>query len=138
MASAKRVGRKPRRLSPGEKRLMEEFATKLIAELGSLGQEALCGRLKICKASLYNYINEVTLPSYGVLKRAHDEIRFEFPLMDFTAPTKSRAHQPQSINVQGVLPLFETLTTDHFKIIRKKTIERENALELTIQIRLTG
>jgi hypothetical protein len=138
MTSGKRVGRKPRTLSPGELRLIEEFAAKLDAELGKLGQEVLCERLKICKASLYNYINEQTLPSYGVLKRAHDEIGFEFPLMDFAAPPKSREHRQRSTDAQGALPFFEPLTTDDFKIIRKKTVERENALELTIQIRLAG
>lgn len=138
MPSGKRVGRKPRTLSPGELRLIEEFAARLDAELGRIGQRALCEKLRICKASLYNYINEKTLPGYGVLKRAHDEIGFEFPLMDFAAPPNPRARGNQTPDSQGVLPLFEPLTTDDFKIIKKKTVERDNALELTIQIRLAG
>src|ERR1700722_4915092 len=104
MASEKKVGRKPRSLSPGEIRLMGEFASKLDSELGRLGQEVLCRKLKICKASLYNYINEQTLPGYGVLKRAHDEISFEFSMLDFAVPPPSRSRKPQANNQQGGLP----------------------------------
>lgn len=141
MASGKKVGRKPRTLSTGEKQLIEEFGLQLFHELSKMEPEVLCKRLKICRASLYNYLNyqeKTTLPGYDLLKRAHEDLGFRFQYLDFQTvlPRRKRTEMPQER--PGVLPFLELLQKDDIEVIDKKTVERENALELTVRIRFVS
>jgi len=98
----------------------------------------VAARLRICKASLYNYLNEQTLPGYEVLKRAHEVLGFRFQYMDFTSPRRSKRRDGKASIPQGVLPFLEMLRPEDLKVIAKKTVECENALQVTIQIRFAG
>jgi len=141
MPSGKKVGRRPRRLSEGERQLIEEFGRQLSKELSKIGQKDLCKRLKICKASLYNYLNhrdKETLPSYDLLKRAHDELGFQFRYLDFSKTPQRRRRAKTMLRSQGVLPFLELLRKDDIQVVSKRTVEGENALELTVRIRFAG
>ncbi len=135
MASGGKRGRKPRTLTTAERQLIGEFCTQLYAQLAKETHEALALKLRVCKASLYNYLGEQTLPGYEVLKRAHETLGFRFQYLDFSGPAPQVNRRKTASDAQSVLPLFETLRPEDLRVIRKKTVERENALELTIQIR---
>jgi len=140
MTSGKKVGRKRRAFKATEKLLMERFSVQLDELLSKprMSIQAVAKDLGICRASLYKYRNEELLPPIETLRLAHRLYGFDFPYIDFDEIPDPKVRQQLPIDAQGFLPFFEPLTTDNFKIIKKKTVERENALELTIQIRLTS
>ncbi len=141
MAPGKRVGRKPRKLSEGEKQLIEEFGLQLFRELSRTAPEALCKKLKICRASLYNYLNYLEkniLPGYDLLKRAHDELDFRFKYLDFQTDLRRKERTKIPLERPGILPFLDLLQKDDIEVINKKTVESESALELTVRIRFVG
>jgi hypothetical protein len=135
MVSGGKRGRKPRILSTAEKQLIGEFCTQLYAQLAKESHDTVASKLRVCKASLYNYLGEQTLPGYEVLKRAHETLGFRFQYLDFSGPAPPMNRRKTANNAQAALPFFETLRPEDLSVIRKKAVERENALELTIQIR---
>ena len=117
---------------------MAEFAEKLWEKMEEKGWTAkrTAKELKICPASFYNYRNKADLPSYSVLKRAHDLWKWNFQYIDFaeqSAKAPSEVEQPR----QYVLPFIESVRESDIKIIRAKPV-KPDTLELTVQIRFVS
>ena len=92
--------------------------------------------LKVSLASFYNYRNKADLPSYEILKRAHDRWGWNFQYIDFGAPSgkvPSETEQPR----QYVLPFIENVHESDIHVIRAKAV-RPDSLELTVQIRFAS
>jgi len=138
MPMAGKRGRKKRPRTTAEKLLMAEFSEKLCDKMKeeSWSAKKTAKELKICPASFYNYRNKADLPSYNVLKRAHDLWGWNFQHIDFaeqSARAPSEIEQPR----QYVLPFIEGVRESDIQIIRAKPV-KPDTLELTVQIRFVG
>jgi hypothetical protein len=138
MSLAGKRGRKKRPRTTAEKLLMAEFSTKLWEKLKEEGWSArrAARELHICLASFYNYRSKKDLPSYSVLKRAHDLWGWNFQYVDFaeqSAKAPSEVEQPS----QYVLPFIESVRERDIQIIRAKPV-KPDTLELTVRIRFAG
>jgi transcriptional regulator with XRE-family HTH domain len=138
MQTTGKRGRKKRPRTTAEKLLMAEFSEKLCDKMKEEGWTAkrTAKELKICPASFYNYRNKTDLPSYEVLKRAHDRWGWNFKYIDFaeqSARAPSEAEQPR----QYVLPFIENVQERDIQVIRAKAV-KPDCLELTVQIRFAS
>lgn len=91
-------------------------------------------KLRVSRASLFNYKDGTDLASLDVLKRAHEELGFSFPYMDFSAPQKPRTSRAELKKAQGAFSFLEPLRREHIRVVSKKTVDSQT-LELTMQIR---
>jgi hypothetical protein len=135
MSLSKKRGRKKRARTTAEKLLMGEFSDKLRGKMKSEGWNAkrTARELDVCLASFYNYRNRKDLPSYEILKRAHDRWGWNFQYIDFAeryAKAPSDSEQPR----QYVLPFIENVHESDIQVIRAKPV-KPDLLELTVQIR---
>jgi hypothetical protein len=138
MSLAGKRGRKKRPRTTAEKLLMTEFSEKLRKKMKeeSWTAKRTAKELKICPASFYNYRKKADLPSYSVLKRAHDLWGWNFQYIDFaeqSAQAPSEVEQPR----QYVLPFIGGVRESDIRIIRAKPV-KPDTLELTVQIRFVG
>lgn len=138
MSEPQKRGRKKRPRTTAEKLLIAEFSEKLSAKMEAEHWNATqtAKKLKICPASLYNYLRKADLPRYEVLKRAHDLWGWNFQHIDFAAQS---ARSPSEIDQprQYILPFIESVRERDIKIIRAKSV-KPDCLELTVQIRFVS
>lgn len=117
---------------------MAEFSEKLHEKMEEKRWNAkrTAHELKINLASFYNYRNKTDLPSYEILKRAHDLWGWNFKYIDFaeqSARAPSEAEQPR----QYVLPFIENVHESDIQVIRAKAVKPDSLL-LTVQIRFAS
>jgi len=131
-------GRKTRRLTAAEKLLMQEFSNQLegLRKKPDWTVERIAKELKVCRASLYNYLNKTDLAGSEVMRRSQLKLGFKFQYMDFES-TRTQPRGDQTADAQGVLPFLQTLRQDDISVTRKKDVQRDT-LELAVQIRFTG
>jgi dihydropteroate synthase len=116
---------------------MNEVSEKFGAKRDDVGARSAAKALKISVASFYNYINKADLPSFEVLKRAHDRWNLNFTYIDFGSdsptPSPSETDQPR----QYVLPFIKGVRESDIEIIRAKAV-KPDTLQLTVNIRFAG
>src|SRR5579864_3731599 len=114
---------------------MAEFSRKLHAKMTKEGWNAkqTARDLQVSVASFYNYRNKTDLPSYEILKRAHDRWGWNFEYIDF-AERPGRAPSEEEQPRQYVLPFIESVKESDIQVVRAKPV-RPDSLELTVQIR---
>ena len=119
---------------------MAEFSDKLYEEMREMEGRGkapkLARELKVSLASLYNYLKKTDLPSYEVLKRAHDNWGWSFKYIDFGARS-ARAPSEEEQPRQYVLPFIDNVHQSDIQVTRAKAV-RPDCLELTVQIRFVG
>lgn len=76
---------------------------------------------------------DLHLTYVGGIKRAHDELGFSFPYMDFSAQGKPQAPRIDLEHAQGEL-FLDMLRQEDICVTSKKTVDRQT-LELTVQVR---
>src|SRR5271170_1557076 len=117
MAQRKR-GRKTRPRTTAEKLLMAEVSEKFGEQKKTVGARAAARDLKVSLASFYNYVNKRDLPSFEVLKRAHDLWKQDFTYIDFWStsrtPSPSEKDQPR----QYVLPFIKSIRENDIEVVR--------------------
>jgi transcriptional regulator with XRE-family HTH domain len=139
MPSRGNPGRKARARSASEKLWMNEFSIQLDSLLSKPGwtRERVMKELGVSSASLYNYKNEEDLPSFDLLKRAHEKLGFSFSYTDFKFTPRSKRRTRNRFDQQPILPFIESVQRDDIQVVGKKTVGRDT-LELTVQIRFAG
>jgi hypothetical protein len=139
MASKRKPGRKLRARSASEKLWMHQFSLQLDSLLSKHGwtKEMVMKELRVSRASFYNYMNEVDLANFDVLKRAHEKLGFSFSYTDFEIAPRSKRRAEIRSDLQQVLPFLENVQQSDIQVVGKKTVGRD-ILELTVQIRFAG
>ena len=138
MQQGRKRGRKKLARTTAEKLLMTEFSEKLSDKMKDEHWNAkrTAKELSISLASFYNYRNKTDLPSYEILKRAHDRWDWNFEFIDFSqrsAKAPSETEQPR----QYVLPFIENVHEGDIQVIRAKAV-KPDSLVLTLQIRFAS
>jgi hypothetical protein len=131
-------GRRPRILKPDEKLLLKEFSEKLsrLVEKEGRSVQEIAKQLKVCRASLYNYLRQTDLAGIDVLERAHRVLGFNFSYMDFSVTPRRKSAMRGEPSAQGVLPfIIGSIQKDDVQVTCAKPVKRETALEVTVQIR---
>lgn len=136
MPTRGKPGRKPNNRGAAEKLLMEKFSEQLKRLLADPAWtiEKVRSKLGVSRMSVFNYKDGTDSANLDVLKRAHDELGFSFPYIDFSMPRKPKASKAELKKAQGVLPFLEPLRREDIRVIGKKTVDPQT-LELTVQIR---
>ena len=99
--------------------------------------ETAAKQLKVSRASFYKYLGKTDLPSFEVLKRAHDLWGISFNHIDFAASHPVRVPPESELPRQFLLPFLEAVDASHVQILRAKPI-KPDMLELTVRIRFVG
>ena len=137
MSSGAKRGRKSRPRTTAEKRLMVEVSRKFRIYQKKWGAEAAAKEIKVSRASFYNYLAKEDLPSFEVLKRAHDVWGLNFKHIDFGASAGRSTASPMEEPRQYVLPFIEGVREKDVQVIHAKPV-KPDTLELTVQIRFAG
>ncbi|MGA2571761.1 MAG: hypothetical protein ABSF23_14690 [Terracidiphilus sp.] len=119
---------------------MERFAEQLDALVAGPDRsiDSVAKDLSVCRAALYNCRNKKALPSFEVLKSSHHLFGFKFPYIEFDDEHIQEPRKENQPGEQGVFPFFRAISPEDISVIGAKPIERENALELTVQIRFAS
>jgi transcriptional regulator with XRE-family HTH domain len=134
----KKPGRKLRPRTTAEKLLMVEVSEKFekVMEDNGWNVERAAKELEVSRASFYNYWNKNDLPSFEVLKRAHDRWGLNFKHIDFGATSRQSfptAEEPR----QYVLPFIESVRERDVEVIKAKSV-KPDTLQLTVNIKFAG
>jgi hypothetical protein len=136
MAQRKR-GRKKRPRTTAEKLLLTEVSEKFGAKKATMGAGAAARDLKVSLASFYNYINKKDLPSFEVLKRAHDLWKQDFSYIDFGSTSRTLSPSERDQPRQYVLPFIKGIHENDIEVVRAKAV-KPDSLILTIKIRFAS
>ena len=116
---------------------MTEVSEKFGGKKEAIGAKAAARDLKVSLASFYNYINKDDLPTFDVLKRAHDLWNENFTYIDFGStsrtPSLSKEDQPR----QYVLPFISGVRQSDIQVIRAKAVKPDSLL-VTLKIKFVG
>lgn len=113
----------------------EKFA-RVMKDRGWNAEKA-AKELGVSRASFYNYWNKNDLPSFEVLKRAHDRWKLDFKYIDFGEKNKRVAPSEIKEPRQYVLPFIENVRESDVQIIRAKSV-KPDTLQLTVHIKFAG
>jgi DNA-binding phage protein len=134
-------GRKARTLSAGEKYLIQEFSDQLKSYVDKIDGDIdkVAGQLNVCRAALYRYLDDSkqVMPVFDTLKRAHDELGFQFRYFNFDVEPTARGKRKRTLDEQGILPFLQALKQENIQVVGKKQVGSQT-LELTVQIRFAG
>jgi hypothetical protein len=134
---AGRRGRSKRPRTTAEKLLMGEVSQKFGAKRTSMGARAAARELKVSVASFYNYLRKTDLPSFEVLKRAHDIWGENFTHIDFASTSRTSSPSEESHPRQYILPFIKAIREDDIEIIRAKAVKPDSLL-LTLKIKFVS
>ncbi len=118
---------------------MAEVSQKLYKKMEDDGwnAETAAKKLKVSRASFYNYLNQNDLPRFEILKRAHDLWGIKFKYVDFGAQRKSSSPSETDQPRQYVLPFIESVRENDIEIIQAKPV-KPDTLQLTVNIKFAG
>lgn len=134
---AGRRGRGKRPRTTAEKLLMGEVSQKFSAKKKSMGARAAARELKVSVASFYNYIRKTDLPSFEVLKRAHDVWNENFTHIDFASASRTWSPSEESQPRQYILPFIKAIREDDIEVVCAKAVKPDSLL-LTLKIRFVS
>jgi transcriptional regulator with XRE-family HTH domain len=137
--AGRKPGRKRRARTTAEKLLMAEVALKFEAKMNKerWNAEKAAKKLQVSRASFYNYLRKKDLPSFEVLKRAHDLWDLSFQYIDFGSAAAKTAPSEDEQPRQYVLPFIEGVSEGDVEVIRAKPV-KPDTLQLTVNIRFAG
>ena len=138
MPNGKKPGRKKRPRTTSEKLLMNEVSEKFGRVMKDRGWnvERAAKELGVSRASFYNYWNKDDLPSFEVLKRAHDLWELTFAHIDFGGRRPSPVPVREEPR-QYVLPFIENVRERDVEVIKAKSV-KPDTLQLTVNIKFVG
>jgi len=130
-------GRKARARTTAEKLLMAEVSEKFTAQKRAKGTKEAAKELRVSPASFYNYVNQDDLPSFEVLKRAHDKWGLNFKHVDFGSRAPVSAPTEEESPRQYLLPFLESVRQNDIEVLRTKPV-KPDMLEVTVRIKFAG
>lgn len=131
-------GRKLRPRTTAEKLLMVEVSEKFekVMKDRAWNVERAAKELGVSRASFYNYWNRNDLPSFEILKRAHDRWGLNFKHIDFGVNSRQSAPTAEEPR-QYVLPFIDGVRERDVEIIKTKSV-KPDTLQLTVNIKFAG